>query len=442
MSRQYDLTQGDEKAHLIRLTIPMIWGIFAIMGMMLADTYFVAQLGTDPLAAMGFTFPVVMIISSLAFGVGTGTSSLVARAIGSQHQERVQTYTTQSIIISLLIALAFALLGYNTVDPVFRLLGAPEHLLPLIHDYIDVWYLGCFMVVVPMVGNSAIRAAGNTKLPSNIMIVISVVNVILDPIFIFGWFGFPRLELQGAALATLASYSVALIAALYVLKFKLKFLTLAACSRQILSSWKAILRLAIPAAGTNLINPVAVAITTWMIAGYGSEAVAGYSVASRIESFCLIVIMALSSILAPFAGQNQGAGKMDRLERALQLSFRFSWFWGLGIMLLMWLIAPWLIGIFTDNVQAAEIAKNYLYIVPVSFALMCIIMMVSSVANGIGEPVPALVMTLARLLIIYLPLAGLFSIWMGVNGIFLATAFANALVGGGAFIWSQRKCAM
>lgn len=435
-----DLTVGDERTHLINQTIPMIWGIFAILGMNLADTFFVGQLGTDQLAAMGFTFPVVMIMSSLAFGIGTGASSVMARAIGSKQDDRVRSYSTQSLILALIVAILFAITGLLTVDPLFRLLGAPERLLPLVHDYMDIWYLGCFLVVVPMVGNAGIRAAGNSKLPSYVMFSVAIVNLILDPIFIFGWFGFPRMELQGAALATIIAYSVSFIAALYVLRVKLNFLTWDACQQRVWASWRDILRIGIPASATNLISPVSIAITTWMVAQYGSEAVAGYGVASRIETFSLIVLMALSVMLAPFAGQNWGAGKVERLQRALSLSFRFSWIWGIAMAVLLWLGAEWLTGWFTEDAVAVDSAVSYLRIVPVTFALLGIVMMVSSVANGVGEPVPALVMTLTRLVLIYLPLAWLLSRWLGVDGIYLATAAANTLVGAGAWWWSIRKC--
>lgn len=435
-----DLTQGSERSQLIRMSLPMVWGIFAIMAMNLADSFFVGQLGTDGLAAMGFTFPVVMIISSLAFGVGTGASSLIARAVGSKQHELVQSYTTQSIIIALLMAALMAGIGLLTVDPLFRLLGAPDRLLPLIHEYMDVWYIGAALIVVPMVGNAGIRAAGNSRLPSLVMITVAIVNFILDPIFIFGLFGVPRMELFGAALATMVAYSVSFFIALYVLKVKLDFLKWEACYKAVWIRWKAILRLSIPAAATNLISPLSVAVTTWLVAHYGSEAVAGYSVASRIETFSLIVVMALSASIAPFAGQNWGAGRPDRLKKALNLSYRFAWFWGLGTAVVLWLVGHWLVQGFTNDPAAIKAATHYLYLVPISFGLLGSIMMVSSMSNGIGEPMPSLWFTLARLLVIYLPLAWALSQWFGLDGIYVATLIANTTVGSAAIWWSWNKC--
>ncbi len=435
-----DLTAGSERTHLIQLTLPTIWGALAIMTMHLADTWFVGKLGTDALAAMGFTFPVVMIIGSLAFGVGTGASSVIARAIGSEQTDWVRSYSTQSLIIAVSIALVFAIVGVLTVDPVFRLLGAPVSLLALIHDYMDIWYLGSFLVVVPMVGNACIRATGNTCLPSYIMVSAALINLALDPVLIFGLYGFPRMELQGAALATITAYSIAFGIMLYVLGAKLKFLSLQACYQRVAQSWKAILHIAIPAAGTNLIAPFATSITTWLVAQYGSNAVAGYGVASRIESFALVALGALSTTLAPFAGQNWGARKLDRLNRALDLSFSFAWLWGLSMAVLMWFGADRIIGWFTTEVLAVESAKHYLHIVPITLGLLGAIMITSSAANGIGTPLPAMIMTFSRLVVVYLPLAWLLPRWFGLDGIYLATAAANVLVGIGAFIWIKRKC--
>ncbi|MEB8430826.1 MATE family efflux transporter [Cocleimonas sp. KMM 6892] len=436
----YDLTEGNVPRLLLGQALPMIWGIFAVISMNLADTYFVGQLGTDELAAMGFTFPIVMIMSSVAFGIGIGASSLVSRAIGSKKLDEVRGYTTSSILIALGIAIILAIIGISTIDPVFRLLGAPDSVLPLIHDYMNIWYLGSFLIVVPMVGNSAIRAAGNTKLPSYIMIGIAIVNVILDPILIFGWFGFPAMALKGAALATIISFSVAFMASIYVLRFKLDFLALEHCYHRIWPRWKAILRLAIPAAASNIISPLSIAVTTWLVASYSSDAVAGYGIAARVESFMLIMLMALSAVLAPFSGQNWGANKLDRLQEAIKFGYRFSWIWGIGVAALLWLTSDYLLSAFTDNEAALNSAKSYLMIVSLTFCFLGMVMMTNSVANGIGNPIPALVFTFSRLLVLYLPLVYVLSNAFGLQGIYVATAASNMLVGIAAWYWSSKKC--
>jgi putative MATE family efflux protein len=430
-----NLTQGNISQQLYSMTLPMIGGIFAIMSMNIVDTYYVGQLGTDELAAMSFTMPVIAILLSLAFGIGIGTSSVIARAIGANKPKLVQSYCTQAIIIAIIIAIIFAICGYHWMDEIFTLLGAPKHLFAYIHQFMDIWFLASFVVVVPMVGNSAIRASGNTKLPSLVMISVAIVNMILDPILIFGLFGFPRLELAGAAIATITSYSIALLIGLYFLVFKFKFVTIQSCYTQVIASWKAILRIAIPAIGTNLIAPISIAITTWFVAKYDPESVAGFGVASRIESIFLVVIMGLSSIMGPFVGQNWGAKKHERVFTALSICFKFVSIWGLTITAALWLLAEPLANLFSNDPLVIASATTYLQIVPISYLFLGIIMVTSSAANGMGLPTPSLIMSFTRLIVLFIPLAISLGSLFNLSGIYLASTLSNLLVGIGAFFW-------
>lgn len=189
-----------------------------------------------------------------------------------------------------------------------------------------------------------------------------------------------------------------------------------------------------------MIAPLSVAITTWLVADYGSEAVAGYGVASRIESFGLIILFALSSVISPFIGQNFGAQKYERMRRSVMLSFKFSWGWGVLLTLIFWLLADNFAGLFTEDAAAIVASSQYLYIVPISYGLLGIVYISSNVANGVGQPVPALVMSFSRLIILYLPLAWGLSTWLGLTGLYMATSLANILVGLGAFYWRRAKC--
>lgn len=433
-----DLTEGPVKGHLKRMTMPMIWGITAILSMNLADTYFVGQLGPDQLAAMGFTFPVVGMLSAFAFGIGAGASSVIARAIGAKDTDKVQMYTTQGLILALILALCFTATGIVFSREIFRLLGAPDNLLPLINDYMHIWFGGSFLIVVPMVGNAGIRAAGNSKIPGIVMTVVAVVNVILDPIFIFGLFGFPRMELQGAALATVLAYSITFLTALYILRYRLHMISFAACTRGVRQSWAAILRVGLPATGTNLIPPLSTAVTTRMIAGYGPDAVAGYGVASRIEALCIIPLMALCAILGPVVGQNWGANRKDRVVEALRASEGFSIICGIAAAAVLWLFADNLSHLFTDRETIIDAAHFYLVIIPVTYAFLGFVMIASASANGIGTPLPSVILSLSRLVVIYFPSAWGLSAMFGLNGIYMATALSNVVVGVGALLWSRR----
>jgi Na+-driven multidrug efflux pump len=145
------LIEGPVGRRLFFLTVPMVGGIFAITTFNLVDTFFVAQLGTDELAAMGFIFPVVMFVQSIALGLGIGTASVVSRAIGEGDHRKVRRLTTDSLILAVLLVVVFVTVGLLTINPLFTLMGATPEILPLIREYMTIWYVGMIFVTVPMV---------------------------------------------------------------------------------------------------------------------------------------------------------------------------------------------------------------------------------------------------------------------------------------------------
>ncbi|RMF83839.1 MAG: MATE family efflux transporter, partial [Nitrospirae bacterium] len=208
------LVEGAVGRTLAGLALPMVVGLFAVIAFNVADAYFIARLGTAPLAAVGFTFPVALVVGSLGIGLGTGTASALSRAIGEGDGGRVRRLATDAIVLALGVALAICLLGLATLEPLFRLLGAPDALLPRIREYMAIWYLGAPFLIVPMVGNNAIRATGDARVPSAIMVSAALLNVVLDPLLIFGLAGLPRLGLRGAAIATVAARATTLVLSL------------------------------------------------------------------------------------------------------------------------------------------------------------------------------------------------------------------------------------
>jgi len=435
------LTEGNVGSTLVKLTIPMVWGVLSIIAFNLVDTYYVGQLGTKPLAAMSFTFPVVMTLGSLSMGLGVGASSVISRAIGEGDHQRVQKFTTNSLTLAVTAVVIFVILGLLTIDPLFTALGATADVLPLIRDYMQIWYIGMVFLVVPMVGNSAIRASGNTLTPSLIMIFAAVINIVLDPLLILGIGGFPRLELQGAALATVVARGTTLIAALLVLHFKERMLYLKLPSvEDTLWCWKDILYVGLPAAASSMINPISIGVVTSLLAGFGAEAVAAFGIASRIESLALIAVMSLSASIAPFVGQNWGAKKYARVGKALQLSFLFCLLSGLIGAAILALTAPSLVAFFDQNPDVVRIASQYLWIVPISYAGAGIILVANSAFNALGKPIPSVVMTVVRMFVLYIPLAYFGGQLYGVNGIFAAACISNLIVGIGAYLWNQKTC--
>jgi putative MATE family efflux protein len=368
-SRQARLTQGSVGRHLVDMTVPVLFGIFMMMGQSFVDMWFVGRVGVRELAALSFAFPVLMVVTSVAIGLGAGTSSVVARAIGADNHRRAQRLATDSLILSFGITAIISCGGYLTIEPLFTIMGAPPDMIPLISGYMTILYVGVPFVVVGMVGMSSMRATGDTRLPSMLMVIASVLNIILDPILIFGIGPVPAMGLNGAALAALLARASIFIGTVYLMRHRLDLLTFNKPNGdELISSWKDVLHVGIPAAGTNAVIPIATGVITAMLARYGPEAVAGFGVASRVESMTLVVFYALSAIIGPFVGQNIAASRSDRIYAALRICGVFCLGSGLVIALVLALAGNWIPSLFSESREVIGVAALFLAIVPHSTA--------------------------------------------------------------------------
>lgn len=437
-AKQARLINGPIGLTLFRLTIPMLFGTIGMVAFNLIDTFFVGQLGTRELAAMSFTFPVVLSIGSMNMGIGVGAAATISRAIGQGDHSRVRRLTTDSLMLALLVAGVMVVVGLFTIDALFGLLGAPPEILPFIREYMTIWYVGVVLISVPMVGNNIIRATGDTKTPGTIMLVV-VVNGLLDPLLIFGIGPFPRLELAGAAIATLVARSITMVVALWVLIVRERMITFARPSvSDVLASWKEVLYIGIPTAGTNVIMPLTMGIITTLVSGYGPSAVAAFGTASRLDMFALTVVIALSTVLAPFVGQNWGAGKYDRVETAVTYSYWFVLAWGLSLFLLLMIVAMPVASLFTDAPEVIAIIVLYLSIVPLGYGFHGVVQLSNSVLNVLRRPFYAAALSIIQMFVLYIPLAYLGSALFGLTGIFGGAAIAYVVTGTGAYFLLKR----
>lgn len=423
------LVHGSVPGLLASMSIPMAWGILAVITFNIADTYFVGQLGTTPLAALSFTFPVVMAITSLALGLGIGTASVLARAIGSKTQQEVQRLTTDSLVLSTLLVAVLSVIGLLTIEPLFSLMGAGAEALPLIREYMLLWYLGMPFLVVPMVGNFAMRSAGEARLPGLLMVVGALINIALDPLLIFGWGVVPALGIQGAAIASVLARIITLIAAILILQRMRLIAWTWPRVGHLMASAREISYIALPAAATNVINPLSIGVITAIVANYGQPAVAGFGVATRIEALALIPLLALTAGLGPLIGQNWGAQEHGRVAQALQVSTRFSIAWGIFVSLVLAVLAPVIVPFFDDHPETIAAATLYLWIVPISFTAYGILICVNAALNAAGRPLIATSLMFARTFGLYVPLAWMATHAFGLGMVFAAAAAASFVSG-------------
>ena len=437
-SGQPRLTQGSVGRHLVDMAVPVLFGIFTMMGNAFADMWFIGRVGDRELAALSFAFPILMIVTSVAIGLGAGTSSVVARAIGAHNHRRARRLATDSLILSFGITAAISAVGFLTIEPLFRLLGAPDEMIPLISGYMKILYSGVPFVVVGMVGMSSMRATGDTRLPSMLMVIASIANVILDPILIFGVGPVPAMGLNGAAMAALLARAAIFFGTLYYMRTRLDMLTFNKPDLgELRSSWADVLHVGIPAAATNAIIPIAMGVITAMLAKYGPDAVAGFGVASRIESLTLVLFYALSAVIGPFVGQNVSAGRADRIFRALRLCSLFCVATGLLIAALLAVSGHWLPTLFSDNPDVTDVSTLFLMIAPISYGAYGIVMVMNASFNGMGKPMPAVHISVTRMAVIYVPVALIAERFFGIVGIFGAYALANIVTGIVAYVWAR-----
>jgi len=430
------MTKGPVGQSLIRLAIPMIFGLISILLINLVDTFYIGMIGVRELVAISFTFPVTFTLMSFSFGIGISTAAIISRTIGEGDHHKVQRLTTDSLFLVALIILFVAGLSYIYLHSIFSLMGATDESFLLIKEYMIPWLMGVVFVVIPIVGNSAIRATGDTKTPSIIMVIAAVVNAVLDPIFIFGFGPFQGLGIQGAAIATVISYLIIMIVGLWVLGKRERMLTLNLPGIvEILSSWKTLLYIGIPAMLTQLLFPISNAVLTRIAADLGDATVAAYGVGTRIESLAMIGSMALSSVIIPFVGQNFGAKYFDRINDASRFFLRFALVWGGTAWAFLALFSGSIAWTFTDDSKIQGLIQQFFWIVPFGFAFHGISQLISASCNALHRPFHSTTINIIRLFIFLIPMVYLGSQFWGTTGFFGGIALGNFATGILAWTW-------
>ncbi len=430
LSTTRDLTTGPTWSNLLRLAGPMVLGIIAVISVSLVDTYYVGQLGTKELTALSFTFPVTLSVSSLAIGLGAGASSMVSRAIGSDNRKDAKRLATDSLVLAVILVLSVAVVGYLMIDWLFALLGATGDVLDMVGRYMRIWFLAIPLLVVPIVANSIVRAVGDAFWPSAIMVGSAVINITVTPAFIFGWGPIPAMNIEGAAIGTMVAWLFTLVGAFLLIALRERMLVLSVPPfSDVYQSWKRILLVSVPASVGNAVNPIGIAVVTAIIAVYGDTVVAGFGVATRIESLAVIPMLALSSAIGPFTGQNWGASKTSRITRALKISYAVCAIWAAALALFFWVAAESVIAVFSDDADVIQAASLYLTIVPLSVWGYGIVIIAAGAFNALGKSSTGLAFYLSRTALLYVPLSFLASALSQSWGVFFAIAIANAISG-------------
>lgn len=418
---------------LFKMTWPMVFGVLSLMGFQLVDSAFIGQLGVLPLAAQGFTMPLQMVIIGLQVGLGIATTAIIARAIGAGNK----TYANQ--LGGLIIAMGgcgialFAILIYLLRYPILSLLSAPDSVLPIIDSYWLWWLASAWTGAMLYFFYSLCRSHGNTLLPGTMMMITSLINLALDPLFIFTF----NLGINGAAIATIIAFSVGIIV-VATLVFRRHWAKFDWHDLAIKESLVSIAHIMGPAMLSQLLPPLSSMLATKLLASFGTAAVAAWALGSRFEFFAIVTVLALTMSVPPMIGRLLGKGKIDEIRALVKISVSFIFAFQLLIALLSFAIASPLSRLMTSEDGIRSILQLHLSLVPFSLGLLGICMLMVSVSNALGKSYIALLISALRLFAFFLPCLWIGAQLNGLPGLFVGALCGNILAGVIAYLLYRR----
>jgi len=447
-----NVLEGPVHRHILRMLGPFSIAVIALISTGIVDTIYLGRL-TDPdnpniaravLAALGIAFPLSFLVNSANIGLGAGTMSAVSRALGQGDVAKSRRHAAAAILLGLFVMTIFVSIMLLNAPFVLSLMGQSQDIQTRAFGYLLIVMPGLVLVSVASMSNNILRAGGEALLPSSIMILGALINIFLNPFFIYGWGPFPRMELQGAALSTLVGNGVGAAYGFYIVLFHRKAVDFVGMTFQSMKhAWSIIGQVGLPAAGTNIIVPLATWIVVAIIGNVLGEAdVAAFTVASRAELISVGLLYALSACIGAVTGRNGGAGKTDRVRAAFRVSYLICVIWGTLMALLLAIFAREIAHIFTSDDLLIDKIVPYFYIVPVTVFCYGFVFVSAAGLNALGRPLYGLTYTIIRSLVLYVGLVGTGVYFAGLTGAYIGVAAANIVSGLIAFIWTMKKAPM
>ena len=452
MGAKVDLTQGRVSGHVLRMLGPFSIAVIALISTGIVDTIYLGRLtdearpnlGVMALAAIGFAFPLTFLGNSANIGLGAGTLSAISRALGQGDIERARRHGAAAILLALTVMTILVTLMLIALPHVLTMMGAKGEIKHMAAQYALISFPGLVIISVAAMSNNILRAGGEAALPSSIMIMGAVINIILDPFLIFGWGPFPRMEIQGAALATLIGNTAGAIFGFSIVFFHRKVISFAEMTLgSIRRAWKVIGSVGLPAAGTNIIVPLSTALAVTIIArSLTTVDVAAFTVASRAELLSVGILYALSACIGAITGQNGGAGLTGRVRDTFKFCYWICIVWSTFMAIIMALFAPQIAGVFSTDATVVTKTIPYFYIVPITIFAYGFVFISAAGLNALGRPIYGLIYTIIRSLILYLGFIYIGVQMDGLRGAFFGVAAANIISGLIAAGWSLTKVPM
>ena len=415
MNLKLDFISGDTRKCLFMVTLPMMAAMFLNMAYNLVDSLWIGNLlGETAYAALTGATPLILILNSIAMGATNGVSILLSQAVGARDRRKTEGILATSFLFSVVFSVGLTVLLEILLNPILSLLQTPEETYPMAYAYLKIYFLGYLAVYLYCYFTAVLRSFGNTLFQVIAMLICTVLNAVLDPLFIH-WMGF-----SGAAAATLLSQTLCLIFMLFYLwKKKLFSISLAAFE-------------SIPAISTSFL--------TSLVSGFGISAIAAYGVAGKLEILLFYPAMALNMVLTAIVGQCAGGGRLDRVKDYLKLSLLYG---GVCLAVLSFLVvcfAQSLCRLFVDSTEVNRIVQTYFQIIGVGYVLNTVTNCFLGAVNGLGKPGKSLFCMVLYYLIVRMPLAWILMILgFGLNGIWAAVLLSHVVATAAACLVGRKE---
>ncbi len=437
--QEINLTSGSLAKPLFFLSLPVIITNLLRTAYSLADTIWVGRLSKEALAAITFSYPIVFLFIALGMGLAVAGSVLVAQYEGAGSRDDVEYAASQTVVFSLVVAIVLGVGGFFLVGPVLNILGASPEVIPLATEYLQVVTLGLFALFGFSVFIALMRGFGETVTPMLVMLLSVVLNIVIDPFLIFGWFFFPQMGIQGAAVATVFCRGLGLLVGIWILVTGRKGLRIyPSYMKPDFDFFKRIFKIGVPASVEGTGRALSVNALLSVVGGFSTGVVAGYGIGIRVFSTVFLPALAVSRSVETVTGQNIGAERFDRAERANYLAakgmFVAMTLLGIGVFFL----SPQIVSIFTPNEEVISVGAEFLKYIALTFGFIGSARVFSGGFRGAGKTMVAAAIAVMTLGVIRYPIALVLSRELGRNGIWWAFVVSNISGLFIAYSWFRR----
>lgn len=416
-----DFTKGHIGRQIITFSIPIILGNFFMQFYQIVDSAIVGRfLGKEALAAVGASTPVVFAVVALVIGIGSGASVVISQYFGGKDYEKVRIASDTLHIFLVGAGVIIAIFGYFFSESIFRLMELPESLIPQATIYLQIYLAGIVFMFGFNTVTSILRGIGDSKTPLYFLIISSLLNIILDLLFViqFGW------GVAGAAWATMVASAVAYFIAIWYINRRNSVLRIDLLRLKFDAHiFKICIKYGLPTGiQQSFVAYGAVALMS-IVNGFGTNAIAGYTAGMRVDGLAVIPAMNFAMALSSFVGQNVGAGRYDRVIKGLKVTLLYSSITCLVITGVIVLFGEQILGLFTQDRAVIEIGEEYLVIISSFYLLFSTMFVINGMLRGAGAVVFPMVSTLISLWLVRIPAAMWFSSIIGESGVWWAVPF-------------------